>query len=557
MAPESSATQYEDFVIVVKRMDASTVGIRVKASKAGRMAKSVKVAFPAKEGAELRASFASSSEKAGRSLIKPKEAASIGRRLSQVLFPGPVFQLFAECLGKAVMRPNRGVRIRLDMDASLVDLPWEYTCRPDRTGNGGMSDFLLLDPSISLVRQDADPWLSIEPIAGRQCFAFVGTLWEGGRDVWDVGKEFDLLRKGLKPVSRYIEPRYSVATQAAAFKLKQPGDAAIFHYAGHCDFDDDGRAYLLREVRQLSAATILYVDALASVLASVGTRLTVMSACNSGYWSAVKPLLYAGIPAVIGLNGVVASNSTIEFCAKLYESLAVGLTLDEAVGRARLHVMEWGRQHELFDWGLYMVYMPSPELTLFQRKTTRAVAMQQESVRQDHALTIGKALTHAKKLDGMNFGEVMSVLSTRRVLILGRFTARRLKVLEAIKMHLQKHPNNYIPELFTYDKPASRDLVETIIGMAALSRFIIADLSEPKSVQAELEAIVPHFQSVPVVPLINQTGKEYATFSSLQRRENVVKPTVRYGDIDDLIEKLDEQVVPLAEKTLAEVQFGA
>ena len=107
------------------------------------------------------------------------------------------------------------------------------------------------------------------------------------------------------------------------------------------------------------------------------------------------------------------------------------------------------------------------------------------------------------------------------------------------------------------DKPASRDLVETIIGMAALSRFIIADLSEPKSVQTELEAIVPHFQSVPVVPLINRTGKEYATFSSLQRRENVVKPTVRYRDIDDLIEKIDEQVVPLAEKTLAEVQFGA
>lgn len=555
MVPASSATNYEDFVIVVRRMNTSTVGVRVESSTAGRMAKPVKVAFPAKEGAELRTSFVSSSEKAGRMLIKPKEAAAIGRRLSQVLFPGPVFQLFAKSLGKTVMRPNRGLRIRLDMDASLVDLPWEYTCRPDRAGKGGMSDFLLLDPSISLVRQDADPCIRIEPIAGRQRLAFVGTLWEGGRDVWDVGKEFDLLRKGLKPVSRYIEPRYSVATQAAAFKPKQPGDAAIFHYAGHCDFDDDGRAYLLREVRQLNAANMLYVDALAPVLASVGTRLTVMSACNSGKWAAVKPLLDAGIPAVLGLNGAVASNSTIEFCAKLYESLAVGLTLDEAAGRARLHVMEWGRQHKLFDWGLYMLYMPSPEATLFQRETTRAVEMQQKSVRQDHALTIGKALMHAKELDGMNFGEIMSELSKRRVLILGRFTGRRLKVLEAIKTHLKEHPNNYIPELFTYEKPASRDLTEAIIGFAALSRFIVADLSETKDVPSELEAIVPHFQSVPVVPLINQTGKEYAGFSSLKRRDNVVKPTVRYRDIDDLIEKIDKQVVPLAEKTLAEVQF--
>jgi hypothetical protein len=54
--------------------------------------------------------------------------------------------------------------------------------------------------------------------------------------------------------------------------------------------------------------------------------------------------------------------------------------------------------------------------------------------------------------------------------------------------------------------------------------------------------------------VINRTGKEYATFSSVQRRENVVKPTVRYRDLGDLITKLDEQVVPMAEKKLAEVQ---
>ena len=81
-----------------------------------------------------------------------------------------------------------------------------------------------------------------------------------------------------------------------------------------------------------------------------------------------------------------------------------------------------------------------------------------------------------------------------------------------------------------------------------MSRFIIADLSEPRSVQAELQAIVPNFQSVPVVPLISRTGKEYALFASLQNYKNVVSPTVRYRDLDDLLEKIDLQVVPLAEK---------
>jgi hypothetical protein len=148
----------------------------------------------------------------------------------------------------------------------------------------------------------------------------------------------------------------------------------------------------------------------------------------------------------------------------------------------------------------------------------------------------------------MNFGEIMSELSKRRVLILGRFTKRRLNVLESIKAHLEAHPNHYIPELFTFRKPEPASLTEAVIGFAALSHFIIADLSEPKSVQAELQAIVPNFLSVPVVPLINWTGKEYALFASLQRYENVVKPTVRYRDLDDLLEKIDQQVVPLAEK---------
>ncbi len=103
-------------------------------------------------------------------------------------------------------------------------------------------------------------------------------------------------------------------------------------------------------------------------------------------------------------------------------------------------------------------------------------------------------------------------------------------------------------KITTLRKPEPASLTEAVIGFAALSRFIIADLSEPKSVQAELQAIVPNFQSVPVVPLINRTGKEYALFPSLQRYDNVVKPTVRYCDLDDLLEKIDQQVVPLAEK---------
>jgi hypothetical protein len=176
---KSSATIYEDFVIVAKRRNARTIGIRVEASPAGRMTKQATVAFSAHEGAELHASFISTGERAGRMMITLEEAAAIGKRLAKVLFPGPVFQFFAKSLGMVARRPNGGLRIRLDMDETLGDLPWEYVRRPDRPDAGAMSGFLLLDASISMVRQRVDPTIDVEPIKGRQSLAFVGTLWEG------------------------------------------------------------------------------------------------------------------------------------------------------------------------------------------------------------------------------------------------------------------------------------------------------------------------------------------------------------------------------------------
>ena len=490
-------------------------------------------------------------------MITPEEASAIGRRLAEVLFPKEVFRLFAASL--ALVARGSGLRIRLSMDPSLLDLPWEYVSRPDRGASdaGHLSDFLLLDPSISMVRQAADASLALSPITGRQRLAFVGTFWEGSRDGWEVGKEYALLTQALRPVASYVRADFVAASDPKGIGREALEGAAIFHYAGHVDFDKTGRAFLIKELPTsgpLPSTDRMYMDVLAPRLAESGTRLAVMSACNSGYWASVKPLLNAGVPVVVGVNGGVASISTIEFCAKLYESLAVGLSLDEAIGRARLHLFEWGASYNLFDWGLFMVHMISPEAVLFPRRPTTAVQRRQRTVRQAHEETIGSTLELVRKIDGMNFGEIMSQLTQRRVLILGRFSRRRLPVLNAIKTHLQSHKNRYLPELFTFTKPESRDLVEAITGFAALSRFVIADLSEPRSVQQELEAIAPRFQSVPIVPLINSTGKEYATFESIKRRVNVVKPTIRYRGVDDLIQKLDTQVVPQAETKLREVR---
>lgn len=554
----SLTTEYADFVIEAGRLNKQSVEIRVSSSPAGVMKKPGKVSFPAAEAETIFQRFHVSvhSTHVQHTILNQEEATALGKRLAQILFIRPVFKIFTESLARMVRKPGAGLRIRLVLDESLTDLPWEYLYRPDRLLHEGISGFLLLDPTISLVRGKVNPKLNPALITGQQQLTFVGALWDREEDRWEVKKEYDLLQYSLASVKKFINGKFIKGSDIPA-KKSIAADTAIFHYAGHCDVDEKGKSFAVLEMKEaynLLPENKWYVQDMAKVIGRAAVRLVVLSACNSGYRNVIEPILQKGIPAVIGINGIVTTQSTIEFCTRLYESLSVGLTLDEAVNRARMHVVEWSAAHDMFDWGLYMVYMPSAQSVLFPRKETATSKNSQQQVRKGHAAQIGTTLQLAQQIDGLNFGEIMSELSKHRVLILGRFKERRLKILEAIKQYLAEHPNQYIPELFTYDKPHNRDLVESIIGFAALSRFIIADISERSSIPSELEAIVPHFLSVPVVPIINKTGKPYATFEGIVRRENVIKPLLRYDNLEDLLQRLDKEVVSPAENKIQQLQ---
>jgi hypothetical protein len=118
--------------------------------------------------------------------------------------------------------------------------------------------------------------------------------------------------------------------------------------------------------------------------------LAVFSACNSGRWPFVRPLLQAGLPAVIGNQGVVSVAGSGGFCRKLYTSLALGLSLDEAVTWARLHLLEPGvsRLRESYEWGTFMVYMPSTESVLFPLPAEREAQNRQAQARLERLQTI-------------------------------------------------------------------------------------------------------------------------------------------------------------------------
>jgi uncharacterized protein YjbI with pentapeptide repeats len=149
--------------------------------------------------------------------------------------------------------------------------------------------------------------------------------------------------------------------------------------------------------------------------------------------------------------------------------------------------------------------------------------------------------------------DVIGTVAKKAVLILGRFAERKV-VLDAIKEELRKR--GYLPILFDFERSEDRDIAETVSILAHMARFIIVDITDPRSVPAELAHIVPNLPSVPVASLILDSqnpdlGREYALFEHIRRYHWVLEP-YRYKDPEALLGVIGENVIEPAERKVDE-----
>jgi hypothetical protein len=146
-------------------------------------------------------------------------------------------------------------------------------------------------------------------------------------------------------------------------------------------------------------------------------------------------------------------------------------------------------------------------------------------------------------LNNQKVRDVIETITSKVVLILGRFTDERKAVLDALREELRRH--NYLPILFDFNVPATRDVTETVSLLARMARFIIADLTDPSSIPKELEAIVPQ-TAVPVQPLLEGTSRPYSMFRDYWKYDWVL-PVYRYDGLEPLLATLAEKVITPAE----------
>src|ERR1022692_734175 len=147
-------------------------------------------------------------------------------------------------------------------------------------------------------------------------------------------------------------------------------------------------------------------------------------------------------------------------------------------------------------------------------------------------------------LNNKKIRHVIDQITSKVVLILGRFTPERKAILDAIRDELRHR--DYVPVLFDFEKPSSRDITETVSTLAHMAPFVIADITDAKSIPQELMAIVPALPSVPVQPLLLASQHEYGMFEHFKRYPWVLEPYL-YEDQDRLLAALTEKVIGPAE----------
>jgi len=81
-------------------------------------------------------------------------------------------------------------------------------------------------------------------------------------------------------------------------------------------------------------------------------------------------------------------------------------------------------------------------------------------------------------LDNREIRDVINTITSKAVLILGRFSEDRKPILNALRDALRS--KGFLPTVFDFESPKDRDFTETIMTLAGMSCFVIADITNPK-----------------------------------------------------------------------------
>lgn len=363
-------SKYDDFVIGIDNIKSDESGIkqfsvRVWESPAGESRVAEYVSMPTSLSRNLRSLEKRSSE--------VRDIIELGEKIADILLPEQARKLLIHSLHG--LQPEAGLRLRLKLEPSLANIPWEYLYIQDLTDKDkrDITGFCALNPKISIVRHEPLPIRAQLNLTTKSRRMLVALASPEDEETLDTAKERENIENALQSIPG-IESEFVENATAELLNDNLISGADIFHFAGHGKFkqsalDNNGGYIVLLD--ENGKSNNMPAEQLAINLRDRGVQLVFLGACETGRrdeknpWSGVVTnLMAAGIPAAVTMQYKIGDENAIAFSRSFYKALAAGLCLDRAVSLGRIAVFnrchsvkdEQQRQQYWRDWGVPVLY---------------------------------------------------------------------------------------------------------------------------------------------------------------------------------------------------------
>jgi CHAT domain-containing protein len=381
MSDEISEIKYLDFEISVQHEEGDEYVVRAKSGKGKAEIRFTnpfnedkrKVIRSALTAAALRsASVKRKTKMRGAAAPEVREMKDFGALLFQEAVSGPVRDFYQKCQTQAD-RDHAGMRLRLTLDQSVDDLPWEFLVLND--------DFMALNPRSPVVRYIAGA-ASCSLVKVEYPLRLLIVIAKPSDEVpLDTDAEKDSITAALKPLTDQSVVHLTFIEGNNTWKKLMdallPNRTHILHFIGHGTFDEKNDEGVLIMADEDGKTELVDSERL-RVLVQGRSRLAliVLNSCLGTQGGDAQPfssvaagLVKSGIPAVIAMQFEISDEAAREISETFYTSLSLNMPVDAALTEARRRIFLSNRNS--LEWATPILYMQVPDGQLFEFKGSR------------------------------------------------------------------------------------------------------------------------------------------------------------------------------------------
>jgi CHAT domain len=384
-------TSYVDFDLLVERAG-KKCRARVLASPAGT---TTPIEFPVpirRERLQIFILTVGRPRQNVRRIETPVEqdVKDLGTRLYRSVFRDQI----RDCLKTSeteARRQGAGLRIRLHLDVSAADLPWEFLF------DDAKESFLSLSRMTPIVRyleiDDVPMPLKLDPPL--RVLAVISSPSDYPQ--LDVEGEWARLNGALaaqREAGTVHVERLAPVTIDELLQVLQRGTYHVLHFIGHGGFRRSTEEGVLIFQDESGASREVTGEELGILLQDhPSLRLVVLNSCEGArgdvrdpFSGTAQSLIRRRIPSVIAMQFEITDTAALRFSQSFYGALAGNYPIDAAVAEARKSIRLAGNE---FEWGTPVLYMMSPDGRVFELpKEAELVAretLEREQAAQDQA----------------------------------------------------------------------------------------------------------------------------------------------------------------------------